>query len=40
MGLGKIFSNSTITKPFKALGNWERDRKKKVGGSNILLERK
>jgi hypothetical protein len=30
MGLGKIFSNSTITKPIKALGRWERDRKRKV----------
>jgi len=40
MGLGKIFSNSTIIKPIKALGKWGRDRKKKVGGRSTLLERK
>jgi len=40
MGLGKIFSNSTIIKPTKALGKWRRDRKKKVGGSGTLSERK
>jgi hypothetical protein len=40
MGLGIFFLNSTIKKLIKALGKWGKDRKKKVGGSGTLLERK